>query len=193
MNALGTQQSTTYDLAQTERNWVRHFRDATGLEGLPYELTAPEISKYYVGMRTRSADSMQEAARVRAAAVQAMKVNQRATQQAVAASQSSEGIRGVIQAGNQILGTAVNQLQETTTTMVAYQEAQARIQEEDRMGVVLARILHEANIASMGGQGRALGKTETTGEIMGITGPIKVPKQVPSYPTPSQVTVGKLF
>jgi hypothetical protein len=99
----------------------------------------------------------------------------------------------VIQAGNQILGTAVNQLQETTTTMVAYQEAQARIQEEDRMGVVLARILHEANIASMGGQGRALGKTETTGEIMGITGPIKVPKQVPSYPTPSQVTVGKLF
>ncbi|MGF7212625.1 P-type conjugative transfer protein TrbJ [Skermanella aerolata] len=193
MNALGTQQSTTYDLAQAERNWVRHFRDATGLEGLPYELTAPEIAKYYVGMRTRSADSMQEAARVRAAAVQAMKVNQRATQQAVAASQSSEGIRGVIQAGNQILGTAVNQLQETTTTMVAYQEAQARIQEEDRMGVVLARILHEANIASMGGQGRALGRTETTGEIMGITGPIKLPKQVPSYPTPSQVTAGKLF
>ena len=75
MNALGTQQSTTYDLAQAERNWVKHFRDATGLEGLPYELTAPEISKYYVGMRTRSADFMQEAARVRAAAVQAMKVN----------------------------------------------------------------------------------------------------------------------
>jgi P-type conjugative transfer protein TrbJ len=191
MNALGTQQSTTYDLAQAEKNWQRHFRDVTGLESLPYELITPEISRYYVNMRVRSADSMQEAARVRANAVQAMKVNQRATQQAVAASQNAEGIRGVIQAGNQILGTAVNQLQDTTTTLVSYQEAQARIQEEDRMGVVLARILHEANLASMGGHG--LGKTEPTGDVMGITGPIKLPQKAPAYPTPSAVTGGKLF
>jgi conjugal transfer/entry exclusion protein len=183
IESLGRQQTTAYGVAQAEADWDKAFRDVSGLEDLPPELMVPAIRRHYVDMRTRSADSMAEAARVRAEAVQAMRRNQSAVEAAAVAGQRSQGIRGVIQAGNQVLASAVGQMQQTASFQLAYYEAHSRIQEEERMGAVLARLFHERNIASMVTEGEVLGQVEDAGAPIGLTGPINI-RQAPAHAAP---------
>jgi P-type conjugative transfer protein TrbJ len=148
-NVIGVSQRVAYELAKADADWRRVFMEVTGIREMPRELTFPAMGERYSEMREFANEALMEAARVRSLAVTNMKAGNDRIRSVAEASADAVGPTQAVQAGNLLMLETRQELQGMHQTVLSYNEAQSRIDQEKRVQNVLAGIFMAKNMESM--------------------------------------------
>lgn len=148
-DVLGVSQRVAYELARADADWQRVFMEVTGIREMPSELTFPAMGERYSEMREFANEALMEAARVRSLAVTNMKSGNERVRSVANASAAAVGPTQAVQAGNLLMLETSREIQGMHQTVLSYNEAQSRIDQEKRVQGVLAGIFMEKNMESM--------------------------------------------